>query len=64
MPQFDVPVGTCTQARVIYLPLLLFDPAHYSGMETMIRSQREAIAELEAKVQANMDEITKVDHIK
>ncbi len=35
-------------------------PTHvHSGMESMIRSQKEAIAELEGKIQANLDEITK-----
>ena len=31
-----------------------------SGMEQMIKSQKESIAELEAKIAANMDEIKKV----
>ena len=32
----------------------------YSGMEALIRSQRENIAELDAAIAANKDEITKV----
>ena len=32
----------------------------YSGMEALIRSQRENIAELDAAIAANRDEITKV----
>ena len=31
-----------------------------SAMESLIKSQREAVNDLEARIQANMDEITKV----
>ena len=31
-----------------------------SGMENLIKSQKETITELEAKIQANMDELKKV----
>lgn len=36
----------------------------YSGMEALIRSQRENIAEFEAAIAANKDEITKVRFVK
>ena len=32
----------------------------HSGMEQLIKSQKEGIKELEAKIQANMEEIKKV----
>lgn len=36
----------------------------YSGMEALIRSQRENIAEFEAAIAANKDEIAKVSLVK
>lgn len=36
------------------------DSFPHRGMETMIRSQKEVIADLEARIQANTEEISKV----
>ena len=36
------------------------DSLPHRGMETMIRSQKEVIADLEARIQANTEEISKV----
>ena len=54
---------TGTQTHPISSFFQLLSVTVYSGMESLIKSQKDMITELEAKIEANMEELKKVSSL-